>query len=68
MTERTEGGNARPMLLDRATLASFSTRHPAGCHDRQADGRAPDSTASAALPAGMAGCVKDLIADTAKSS
>jgi hypothetical protein len=26
----------------------------------------PDSTASAAVSAGMAGCVQDLIADTAK--
>jgi hypothetical protein len=68
MTERTESGNARPILLDRATLASCSTRHLAGCHDRQADGRAPDGTPSVTLPAGMAGCVTDLIADTAKSS
>jgi hypothetical protein len=59
---------ARPILLDRATwlAAQRATWQVATIAKRMVEH--PDSTASAALSAGMAGGVQDLIADTAKSS
>jgi hypothetical protein len=68
MTERTESAETRPILLDRATwlAAQRATWQVATIAKRMVEH--PDSTASAALSAGMAGGVKDLIADTAKSS
>jgi hypothetical protein len=66
MTEPTEGAGPADPRRSRRVPALRATWLVAMIAKRMVEH--PDGTASVTLPAGMAGRVKDLIADTAKSS